>query len=314
MPHDERLTALLQTHRAFVATDDPYQRRARLLQALWREARGLPIGAKTSGDPIGSRIPLMFARESFANFLTDAAESAARAELAAAGDGTGKLIEEDRLLANLLSSQPLCFNLFGEVQADLGLATRVFRELFPERIGGVTAVRFEHSPRRGDARYTGDRSAFDVFVEHSTPAGARGFIGIEVKYHEGLNDAASTHKPRYDALADAMGCFVADQRAALRDKPLQQIWRDHLLAGSMLANAADGWASGLYVFLHAERNTRCVQAAARYGACLTDARTFAPLTLERMVAALKTHATGSWVAELEDRYLGWHKIDALLAS
>lgn len=314
MPHDERLAALLQLHHALVATDDPFQRRARLLQALWREARGLPIGAKTSGDPIGSRIPLAFAKDSFANFLTDAAKSAARAELATAGDGAGKLIEEDRLLANLLSSQPLCFNLFGELQADLGLASRVFRELFPERIGNVTAVRFEHSPGRGDARYTGDRSAFDVFVEHSTPAGARGFVGIEVKYHEGLNDAASSHKARYDVLADAMGCFVADQRAALRDKPLQQIWRDHLLAGAMLASPADGWASGLYVFLHAEGNTRCVQAAARYGTCLTDARTFAPLTLERMVAALQKHATGTWVSELEDRYLGWKKIDALLAS
>ena len=66
-------------------------------------------------------------------------------------------------------------------------------------------MRFEHSPGRGDARYTGDRSAFDVFVEHSTPAGARGFIGIEVKYHEGLNDAGSSDKVRYDAMADAMG-------------------------------------------------------------------------------------------------------------
>lgn len=63
MAHDERLAALLRHHHAFVATDDPFQRRARLLQALWREARGLPIGAKTSGDPIGSRIPLAFAKE-----------------------------------------------------------------------------------------------------------------------------------------------------------------------------------------------------------------------------------------------------------
>lgn len=314
MPHDDRLAVLLHAHKAFVATDDPFQRRARLLQALWREARGLPIGAKTSGDPIGSRIPLRFAKESFANFLTDAAKNAARAELATAGDGAGKLIAEDRLLANLLSSQPLCFNLFGELQADRGLATRVFRELYPDRIGEVTAVRFEHSPGRGDPHYTGDRSAFGVFVEHSTPAGARGFIGIEVKYHEGLNDAASSHKVRYDALADTMGCFVAEERAALRDKPLQQIWRDHLLAGAMLGNADDRWASGLYVFLHAESNTRCVQAAARYGACLTDARTFSPLTLERLIAALHKHATGTWVSELEDRYLGWKKIDALLAS
>lgn len=190
----------------------------------------------------------------------------------------------------------------------------MFRDLFPERVGAVTAVRFEHSPGRGDVRYTGDRSAFDVFVEHATPAGARSFIGLEVKYHEGLNDAASTHKPRYDAIADGMACFTQESRAALREKPLQQIWRDHLLAGAMLASTGDGWAEGLYVFLHAEGNTRCVRAAARYAECLSDARTFAPLRLERMIAALQKQARGTWAAELHDRYLGWQKIDALLAA
>jgi hypothetical protein len=307
---DAGLEAILRTHHVFVATDDPFQRRARLLQALWRETRGLPIGSKPSGEPLGSRLLLSFARDSLANLMSGGARAAARAEVDGAGDGAGKLIEEDRLFANLLSSQPLCFNLFGELQADLALAGRVFRELYPERIGEVTAVRFEHSPGRGDPRYTGDRSAFDVFVEHTTPVGARGFVGIEVKYHEALNDPAAAHKPRYTELADAMGCFAQEHRTALQAKPLQQIWRDHLLAGAMLASG-DGWDTGLYVFLHAAGNTRCVRAAARYAECLTDARTFAPLTLERFIEILQRHASGTWVTELEDRYLGWSKIEAL---
>lgn len=304
--------ATLNAHHVFVATDDAFQRRARLLQALWREVRDLPIGAKASGEPLGSRLDLSFANDSLANFMTDAAKSAVRAELDAANAGTsgGKLMEADRLVANLLSSQPLCFNLFGELQADLSLAGRVFRALYPERVAEVTAVRFEHSPGQGDERYTGDRSAFDVFVEHTTLAGARGFIGIEVKYHEGLGDAAASHKPRYDALADAMGCFAAEHRAALQKKPLQQMWRDHLLAGAMLAARDDGWASGLYVFLHAADNTRCARAAARYAECLTDARTFAPLTLEHFIATLHQYATGTWVRDVEDRYLGWSKLES----
>lgn len=300
---------ILRAHHVLVATDDVFQRRARLLQALWREAKGLPIGTKPNGEPLGSRLDLAAAKESLANFMSEGAKQAVRAELGAAR-GAGKLIEEDRLFANLLSSQPLCFNLFGELHADLSLAGRVFRDLHPERVAEVTAVRFEHSPGRGDDRYTGDRSAFDVFLEHTTPAGGRGFIGIEVKYHEGLGDAAAAHKPRYDALADAMGCFAAERRAALRDKPLQQLWRDHLLAGAMLASVhpADRWSSGLYVFLHAEGNAKCARAAALYGECLSKSETFAPLTLEALVAKLHAHATGSWVKELEDRYLGWGKL------
>jgi hypothetical protein len=304
--------ATLRAHHVFVPTDDPFQRRARLLQALWREAHELPIGAKPSGEPLGSRILLSFAKDSLANFMTDAAKRAVRAELDAARAGTsgGKLMEADRLVANLLSSQPLCFNLFGDLQDDLALAGRVFRALFPERVAEITAVRFEHSPGQGDERYTGDRSAFDVFVEHTTLAGGRGFIGIEVKYHEGLGDAPSSHKPRYDALADAMGCFAAAHRDALQKKPLQQMWRDHLLAGAMLAAADDGWSSGLYVFLHAADNTRCGRAAARYAECLTDSRTFAPLTLEHLIATLHQRASGAWVREVEDRYLGWSKLES----
>lgn len=133
-------------------------------------------------------------------------------------------------------------------------------------------------------------------------------------YHEGLGEAPAAHKPRYDAIADAMECFSARHRAALRDKPLQQIWRDHLLAGSMLADREEGWASGLYVFLHAADNERCARAAARYGECLTDARTFELLTLERVIATLRKHANASWVGELEDRYLGWEKVDRLVGQ
>lgn len=78
----------------------------------------------------------------------------------------------------------------------------------------------------------------------------------------------------------------------------------------MLAAADDGWASGLYVFLHAADNTRCARAAARYAECLTDARTFAPLTLEHLIATLHQHASGAWVREVEDRYLGWSKLES----
>lgn len=181
-----------------VATDDAFQRRARLLQALWREACDLPIGAKASGEPLGSRLHLSFAKETLANFMTDAAKRAVRAELHAAKAGTsgGKLMEADRHRREPPLESAALLQPLRRAPADLSLATRVFHALYPERVAEVTAIHFEHSPGQGDERYTGDRSAFDVFVEHTTQASARGFIGIEVKYHEGLNDAPSSHKPR----------------------------------------------------------------------------------------------------------------------
>lgn len=307
------LPDLLRAHDAFVATDNPFQRRARLLQALWREAQGLPTGAKPNGDPLGSRIPLDVAKATLANFLTDHARAAVRCELAAKGAGSGQLIDEGRLVANLLSSQPLCFNLFAELQADPELATRVMRRLWPARVQSVSAVRFEHAPSRGDPKYTDDHSAFDVFIEHTTPAGERAFLGIEVKYHEGLDVAPARHRVRYDELTRTMRCFRAGSLEALKKKPLEQIWRDHMLLGAML-QADDGWSSGAYVFLYPEGNLACASAVAAYRDCLSDASTFEAITLERVLDAIEAETTARWPGAVRARYLGWSAIDRLLGA
>jgi hypothetical protein len=65
------------------------------------------------------------------------------------------MISEPRIWNNLLSSQPLCFNMFGEKTDDPDLATRFLEKVLP---GTVTRVDFEYSTRRGQP----DRSAFDV--------------------------------------------------------------------------------------------------------------------------------------------------------
>ena len=50
----------------------------------------------------------------------------------------------------------------------------------------VIGIKFEHSPGRKDKNYTGDSSAFDVFVEYISTKQKKGFIGIEVKCAEDL--------------------------------------------------------------------------------------------------------------------------------
>lgn len=298
---------VLERHDVLVTTDSPFQRRARLLQALWREERGLPIGERRPGVPLGSRLPKAFAKESGANLMTPAALAAARREVDAMRAGSGQKIDEDRLWANLLSSQPLAFSLFADLGTDLGLASRVFKRLWPERIAKVTTIGFEYSPGRGSPKYTADRTAFDVYVEHTTPRGGRGFIGIEVKYHEALTDAPAEQRPRYDELTRAMGCFKPDLVAGLRRKPVEQIWRDHMLAGSMLLATTD-WESGLYVFLYPEDNEPCRAAAQLYREYLSDARAFDAVTLETVVAAIARETTAPWIEEVRRRYLGWAKL------
>ncbi len=174
----------------------------------------------------------------------------------------------------------------------------------------VTRVSFEHSPARGDESYTGDHTAFDVFFEHLTPAGGRAFIGLEVKYHEALTDAPAAHRPRYDEVTSRMGCFRPEGLPALRLKPLQQIWRDHMLAGAMHQHEPAGWDSGLYVFLYPQDNEACRRAVQLYQDLLADQRTFSPVTLEVVVAAIEAETDAPWVRELRERYLLWAKVEA----
>ena len=107
----------------------------------------------------------------------------------------------------------------------------------------VTAIEFEHSPGRGNPRFTADGSAFDVFVDYQL-GGARAFLGIEVKYVENLAVREAQHRPRYDEIARDMGIFESDRLPRLRVRPLEQFWRDHLLACSLLLDPGSGYDRG----------------------------------------------------------------------
>jgi len=286
-----------------------FQRRARILQALWREERGLPIG-ELAGKPRGAMLEMPWAKETLANFIADDARHVVRGVLAGDGRQNGSLIQPGRMYANLLSSQPMAFNLFAPLQRDLDLATSVISAMLPGRCQRVTRVAFEWSPGRQDPTYTGDSSAFDVCIWFDTPKGEPGFVGIEVKYHENLGQKADRHRPRYDQIADAMGCFAPESRQRLRQKPLQQIWRDHLLAGAY--RMADGFADGLFAYLSPAGNTECCDAVEEYFGCLTDRSTFEYWPLESLVDAVRQSTDAAWINDFADRYLAFEKIDGLL--
>lgn len=311
------LRTLAKQHDVYVTADNSFQRKARLLQALWREEQGYPAGTHR-GRVLGSRVQspegtrnLEWARKSLTNFLTPTIRQVVWEQALSPEVPGEKLLEPDRLITNLLSSQPLCFNLFGELREDLALASQVMGELTHKRVEEVTHIEFEYSPGRRNCKYTGDRTAFDVYMEYSGQKG-RGFVGIEVKYHENLADAEDPHKCRYTEIAKAMGCFGPQPSEALKHKPLQQIWRDHLLAGSIRQTDADKFDDGFYVFLYPAGNEACSKALRSYQGHLVSSETFVPLTLEECVDALGRHTGAEWVRACWDRYLNFGKLEGHL--
>ena len=209
---------ILQAHMVHEPGDTRFKAAARLLQALWRAERGIPMGihAQANGEPrkLGSRIEASYAKQG-ANFLSPAIAKLAFRE--SVYREIGAVIEQERLWTNMLSSQPLCFNLFGDLKLNPEKGSKFFQRLFPDYVAEVEGIYFEHSPGRGDASFTADNTAFDVFVTCRTPEGKQGFIAIEVKYSEAMAEPLATLRPRYDELSRAACIYRKPESQSLRD-------------------------------------------------------------------------------------------------
>lgn len=302
VPHDPAMTT--------------FKRTARLRQASWREVHGHPMGGQripaTDGAPrirnSGTRIPLDYATATGANFLSPAVRRSVERRL----DSTERhqTLDAERLWCDLLSSMPLCFNLFGEAAVDLDHARNTFALGWPDLPGHIEEVRFEWSPGRRDRDYLNNRSAFDAAVLTRAADGSRGVLGIETKYHEHAKaekvpmahvDPRRDRLGRYREVTDRSGVFVGGALDKILGTDLQQLWLDHLLVLAMLQHPSDEWTWGRFVLVAPERNTSFAAAADRYRKLLVDESTFECRPIESLLDA------GLLPAEVEaafrERYL-----------
>ena len=95
---------------------------ARLLQSIWRTEKGYDF------EDYGNFLKEDFAKSSGANFLTKKIFEIVRNEVSNKNKKE-KVIQEPRIWNNLLSSQPLAFNLFGELSVNYELTAKVFQDL-----------------------------------------------------------------------------------------------------------------------------------------------------------------------------------------
>ena len=285
-----------------------FRRLLRYRQATWRGAEGHPIGTQPlvpkdgrPSRPLGSRMPLEYARETGANFVTDAALAAVRARTSVTEPQQS--FDHQRLWADLLWSPALAFNLFGDLAADPARATRALRTLWPDTPGRVRDVRFAHSPGRLDPAYLNSLRAFDTAFVLDLD-GAAGVVGVSVRYHEWSKP--ETPKPENRArnleVAERSGAFAPGATDALVERSgLAVTWLEHLLLLSMLQHESGAWSWGRYVVVHPAGNTDIADACARYRELLADDSTFASLTLEQLLDANVLPARST--AVIRDRYL-----------
>ena len=154
-------------------------------------------------------------------------------------------IESDRLFNNLLSSQPMAFNLFCPLrqmrEKSPETATKVIKAALPNYpIHKVTEIALEFIPANHE-KLTGDKSAMDAIIRFEDEHGKKGFIAIETKYSEnlGINVAYDRDKdgkkiPRAKSIeaVKELQCFKLDVEKSIMggNTPLTQIYRNFLLS------------------------------------------------------------------------------------
>jgi hypothetical protein len=194
---------------------DSLTRRCRLLQSWYRvEVLGLSeCGPWCVGKTLVGNC-LVGGEASGKNFISEAALAYARQRVTDKVDNRSLLIEEYRLFNNMLSSQPMCFNLFSDIRAavlaDEPAGTDVLSAVFQSSpIAKVRDVVVEMIPTPTD-EYIDDKTAFDAAVFYDDADGRPCLASIETKYTDKLGKNPANRPAMQFALAERIGLFTEE--------------------------------------------------------------------------------------------------------
>jgi len=285
-----------------VDSDTSRRARYRLLQSWYRETvLNVPAGRNAAGRLLGSMLPKeVVEREPGLNFLDPGIASYVnrRIPIVQAADGT---IEVDRLRRNMLSSMPLCFNLFGYFRLHPSETSRVLQRLLKLDIAAIECLEVEWAP--DSDLHLRDRTAFDAFIAYRRSDGGRGFLGIETKYTEPFSQKEYNSETYRRLTADPVNGFRPGAASRLVSSKTNQLWRNVLLALSL--RQAEGYDEGcvVVVSLADDQGARKAIAGLRQELLNPD-DSLRSVSLEDLISACETEATlAEWAGEFNRRYL-----------
>lgn len=218
-------------------SDNAFTRKARLLQSMYRveigEEEGFgptrnskrKYGNMISGGEVSGKNFLM--KETF-EYAKERVEKKKK-------EKTVETIDGFRLFNNLLSSQPMAFNMFYPLMSllkqDPAKVTLAVRSVFKNLpVFEVTEIGLEFIPTPIE-NYTNDKSAMDAHIRFVDNKGGKHIIAIETKYTDvlGVNEASRCEEQK-QMLVDT-GLFSEDFEELLMGGKvkLTQIYRNLLL-------------------------------------------------------------------------------------
>ena len=285
--------------RLHIASDSARTARYRALQSWYRETvLGVPPGRDRRGRVIASMLPeeALVERPGL-NFISPEATAYA-SERAGEVVRTGGTLDQDRLRRNMLSSMPMCFNIFGSLRdhPELGV---LLSEAFELNVSSIDGVECEWAPER--TAYLNDRTAFDAFVTYRDPSGRRCFLAIETKYTEPFSQKEYDSQ-LYRQVTAGSGYFREGASEHLLGRATNQMWRMTMLAASMLHRGDFEGGSVAVLSLADDRHARTAIEGVR--AQVMDEAFVKFVSLEDLVEVASHHdGLRQWSNDFATRYV-----------
>ena len=231
-------------------------------------------------------------------------------------DDRGKIPTDFGLMANMLRSEHVPWNIFVPMMTDLTVAAKCFSEILPHReIKNIRYWKIEYAPNTIQ-----DKTAFDVYIEYETSRGETGVIGIEVKYTEegysvGNKEFSMMQDPEsaYSVTTRNSECFVNNDPLQFNNPDFIQLWRNHILGLAMLQQGKADFFDSLTLYpsgnVHFHSSDCHIGVIEAYEGLLTDKGkdTFHAITYEDFFQILRENYNNSryllWLKYLETRYI-----------
>jgi hypothetical protein len=167
------------------------------------------------------------------NFLSAKISETVSGELKERKNGKkAGIINKERLMCNLLSSQPLCFNFFAEFKDEKNKlrAKELLKSFFP-KITEFEDVLFEYNPV---SIVTQDNSAFDVAFKVRENE-RKGLIGLECKYTDEFSKTEyGKEDERYKDLFNESKFFNNKKYEEYVKSEFNQLFRNQIIAEALI--------------------------------------------------------------------------------
>ena len=261
----------------------------------------------------------VFDDNGFVNFMrNEQLQSDARNELIAIKQRE-RLTDEKRLFENLLSSQPLAFNIFLPFKwHNFEVGNVVFKELFPFlNIKQLVDIKLEYVPGDGigkeDRKITTDNSCFDVYVEYQNDKNKFCAIGIEVKYTESFSKSdywkeTGEKKERYiKAIEKYFSQFSEQYTKDYLQPTYNQLFRNQLLTEEVKDKFKKDC---ILAVVYSEEDSKCIDTVDNFRDLIKIENSCIPISISQIVQSAikvseKQPALKSLYEDIYNRYCNY---------